>query len=132
VPCAAEDLGIHLEATRGAAGAAYRDFAFVNVTSHACWLNGYAGVWALTAPGSVVDPAAGHRGGQPEQPVVIAPGGRASFSLATSDVGPSCLSLAALRFIPPNDRHYEQIALHTRLCGDRATVSPVESRPPQL
>ena len=130
--CTAKDLGIHLEATRGAAGSAYRDFGFVDVTSHACRLYGYPGVSALTARGSVVDLAAGHRGGQPERPVLIVPGGRASFSLATSDVGPSCLSVAALRFIPPNDRHYEQIALHVRLCGGRATVSPVEARPPPL
>ena len=130
--CTAQDLGIHLETTRGAAGSAYRDFGFVNVTSHACRLKGYPGVSALTARGSVVDLAAGHRSGQSERPVVIAPGDRASFSLATSDVGPSCLSVVALRFIPPNDRHYEQIALHTRLCGGRAAVSPVESRPPPL
>jgi Domain of unknown function (DUF4232) len=130
--CAANDLGIHLETTRGAAGSEYRDFGFVNVTSHDCKLYGYPGVSGVTAGGAVVDFKVGHRGSQPEHTVTVAPGSLASFSLATGEVGPSCKTTTKLRFIPPNDYRYEQIRLRLRVCGSRVTVSPVESHPPPL
>ena len=130
--CAAKDLGIHLEATRGAAGSEYRDFGFVNVTSHRCRLYGYPGVSGVTAGGAVVDFKVGHRASQPKRTVILAPGSLASFSVATAEVGPSCRTITKLRFIPPNDYRHEQIRLRQRVCGDKVTVSPVESHPPPL
>ena len=130
--CTAKDLGIHLQTTRGAAGSAYQDFGFVNVTSDSCRLYGYPGVSGVTAGGAVVDFNVGHRSSQPERTVLVAPGAQATFSLATTEVGPSCKTIVALRFIPPNDRRYEQIKVRMRVCGNDVSVSPVESRRPPL
>jgi hypothetical protein len=130
--CTAKDLGIHLQTTRGAAGAEYRDFGFVNTTSHSCRLYGYPGVSGVTASGRVVDFKVGHRASQPERTVTIAPRSSGSFSLATNEVGPSCQTVTRLRFIPPNDYRYEQIRLRLRVCGGTVRVSPVESHPPPL
>ena len=130
--CAAKDLGIHLEKTSGAAGSEYRDFGFVNVSSHACELHGYPGVSAVTISGSVFDFRVTHRANQPEHTVVIAPGADASFSLAVRQVSSPCRRFTRLRFIPPNDRQYEQIALGFTACGGRVSVSPVQSQPPPI
>ena len=102
------------------------------MTSDNCRLYGYPGVSAVTAGGAVVDFNVGHRSSQPERTVLVAPGAQASFSLATTEVGPSCKTIVALRFIPPNDRRYEQIKVRMRVCGNDVSVSPVESRPPPL
>jgi hypothetical protein len=130
--CTAPDLGIHLEATRGAAGSEYRDFAFVNVSSHRCMLHGYPGVSSVTAGGALIDFKLGHRARQPEHTVIVAPGSLASFSLATAEVGRPCQTITKLRFIPPNDYGCEQIRVRLRVCSGNVTVSPVESHPPRL
>lgn len=130
--CNATDLGIHAEKQSGAAGTEYRDFGFVNTTSHPCRLYGYPGVSAVTSAGAVVNFQVAHRTSQPERTVVLAPGAKASFSLAIRQVTSPCRTISALRFIPPGDRHYEQIAVRLRACGNGVTVSPVESQPPPI
>ncbi|HZE16520.1 MAG TPA: DUF4232 domain-containing protein, partial [Mycobacterium sp.] len=130
--CTAKDLGIHSEKQTGAAGSEYRDFGFVNVTSHACRLYGYPGVSAVTSAGAVLNFQVAHRTSQPERTVILAPGAKASFSLAIRQVTSPCRTIIALRFIPPGDRHYEQIAVRLRACGNRVSVSPVESQPPPI
>ncbi len=130
--CTARDLGVHFEKQSGAAGSQYLDFAFVNTTSHSCRLYGYPGVSALTAGGATVDFEVAHRTSQPEQPVVLEPGQTASFSLAARQVTAPCRTITAWRFIPPNDRRYEQIAHRLRVCGNQVTVSPVEYQQPPI
>ncbi len=127
--CSPQDLGIHYVGGDGAAGTWISTFAFVNVTHHDCRLDGYPGVAMLTATGRRIPiPVYRERAYRPH-PVLVKPRGHVNFALGTGDgaVGP-CYRAAIFRFIPPNDRGYEQIAHRRVVCGKAAFVSAVGDR----
>jgi hypothetical protein len=126
--CTATDLGIHYVSTQGATGRVVGEFAFVNVTGHACRLYGYPGVSAF-ARGKARIALHVSRFARPPGPhrVLIAPGHRAAFLFQTWDQvgGGPCHTSAILRFIPPGDRAYEQIAHRQLMCRGLASVTAV-------
>jgi hypothetical protein len=108
--CSAADLGVWVAAdqTQGAAGTLYMPIEFTNLSHHACTLNGFPGVSALSASGRQLGSSATWDNAVKPRPVRLAPGATGYAMLAYSNVitgncPPASKRLAAqLRVYPPD------------------------------
>lgn len=124
--CTPTDLGIRLGPSSGAAGTEYVQYDFVNVTSHACTLMGYPGVSLVLTDGHVDDITNNRDPGDKSHLVTVPAGGDAAFTVGfVSSAAHPCVNATHLRFIPPNDYAYEQIADKVQACGRFVDVTPV-------
>jgi hypothetical protein len=124
--CTPRQLGIHYVNSRGAAGTAYEEFAFVNVSTSPCSLQGYPGVSLVLTSGKIVDIANTRDPARPPKPVSLVSGGQATFVVGIhGDAAYPCVQITHFRFIPPGGTAYEQIAHADQVCGGSVVVSSV-------
>lgn len=108
--CLASSLKGSLGTAQGAAGTFYQDLVLTNTSATSCTLDGYPGVSFVTAQGgSQVGAPANRNPISPVTRVTLAPGGKANFLVALTDVGVFAASQCQpttvnwLRIYPPGD-----------------------------
>jgi hypothetical protein len=127
--CERRQLHLATPQTNGAAGTVHLIFTFKNRSGSTCRLFGYPGMRLLNRhrrrmPTTVIRVPA------PEQSVLVAPGGRASFSASYSDVptgSQKCPNATYAAVWPPNDFRTLTVAFPfpAQACGGRIHVWPV-------
>ncbi|WP_035739608.1 DUF4232 domain-containing protein [Parafrankia elaeagni] len=127
--CAASGLTAVVADLEGAAGHVYGHLVLTNSGSTPCTITGYPGVSVVDDAGRQIG-APADRTGPAGEPVTLAPGGRATATLAITQPGllPGCESTdqtvrgTSLRVYPPDDRAsvLAPVADGVRTCRDPA------------
>jgi hypothetical protein len=137
--CTASDLGVWVAISRGgvAAGSVYYPLELTNLSGHACSLDGYPGVSALSRAGTQQgSPASRYQAGTPRT-VVIAAGATAHAQFLWSDgavyTAPGCdptSDVQTLRVYPPGQRSATSALFSLEVCSRAGvtymSVGPVE------
>lgn len=131
--CQPTALAVKLGSSQGAAGHILDVFTLTNTGAVSCQLDGYPALTLLTAGGQTVPATYSHGAdmafpARSPQPVKLAPGTTASFSVGYPDVPSgsqgSCPSAAAVRVTPPGDTGSVSVHVAMSPCGT-VDVSPV-------
>ncbi len=108
----------------GAAGHTYYPLEFSNIGHSSCTLDGYPGVSAESATGSLVGkPAMRNSGGH--GPVTLAPGGTAHALISIADWGAICskaVDAAGLKVYPPSETRAQQISFPFQACAKQGVL----------
>lgn len=123
-PCPASGLQARIGLTQGAAGSAYAEIDFTNVSGSTCTLYGYPGVSFVTSKGgSVVGAPAARTSPPAARLVTLAPGGIASSLLRITDAGvypPArchAVSVDRMQIYPPDQRTALFLFYATTVCS---------------
>jgi hypothetical protein len=133
--CATASLSITLTDLGAAAGTAYRELGFKNMSARNCTMQGYPGVSFADPQGRQIGAPAQRMAG-PDGPLTLAPGAAAAALIAYHDVYvatvPGCQPTAAagVRVYPPEETASLTVATALTVCANPATsgtagVSPV-------
>jgi hypothetical protein len=131
--CRLAALAVKLGSSQGAAGHILDVFTLTNTGAVPCRLDGYPALTLLTAGGQTVPVTYSHGSdmafqARAPQPVKLAPGTTASFSVGYPDVPSgsqgSCPNAAAVRVTPPGDAGSVSVHVAMSPCGT-VDVSPV-------
>jgi hypothetical protein len=140
--CTASDLGVWVAVSQGsaAAGSVFYPLEFTNLSAHACSLDGYPGVSAMSRGNTEQGSPAGRYGAGTPQAVTIAAGGTAHAQFVWSDAAvytsPRCdptSDVATLRVYPPGQRSSTLAMFSLEACSRPGatfmSVGPVEPGP---
>jgi Protein of unknown function (DUF4232) len=137
--CEVRNLRLAAPRSDGAAGSIGLRFTFRNRGPATCRLYGFPGMRLENAHRKAMSTTV-IRGTstvvpfEPENAVLVAPGGRASFFAGYSDVptgSQTCPRSAYIQVTPPNDYKQLTVPLSATACGGVITVSPVVPGVPQ-
>jgi hypothetical protein len=120
----------------GAAGTGIYQFSVTNIGTQPCPVGGYFSVTIYDPSGDLVASANTQAptsvDGSPPEPLTLAPGGTAAFTIGVgeSPINTStCPSIGAFHLTPPNSTGFVQVSMpppFTRLvCEDNVVVYPV-------
>jgi hypothetical protein len=128
-PCQTRHLDVwYGEPGNGAAGSTYWDIELSNIGTHACTLDGYPGLVALSVNGPPLGSAAAHTSGTtPHLVTLAAKGGTAHVILRSVNPGflePACHAGTAgvLRFTPPGQHASVLIPLQIGVCKNHGPI----------
>jgi hypothetical protein len=141
--CTASDLGVWVAVSQGsaAAGSVFYPLEFTNLSGHACSVDGYPGVSALSAAGTEQgSPASRYPVGSAPRTVLIAAGATAHAQFVWSDgavyTAPGChptSDVATLRVYPPGQRSATSAMFSLEVCSRPGaaymSVGPIVSGP---